>query len=64
MEEPYIFGKKCIEGTECPLHDAVKLNIPDIADKIDWLMREYDLDEASAQACLDWHELVTNQEMK
>jgi len=57
----FLFGKMDIEGECYPLVESTQINIPDIEDKIDWLMKKYGFDEAGAQACLDWHELIQKQ---
>ena len=57
MEE-FVFGFMDVEGESYPLIEVKEINIPDISNKIVWLMTKYGFDEASAQACLDWHELI------
>jgi len=59
--EYFLFGKMDVEGESYPLVESTHINIPDIDNKISWLMSKYGFSEASAQACLDWHELIQQQ---
>ena len=60
--EYFCFGKMDIEGESCPCIESTKISIPDIDDKISWLMEKYGFDEAGANACLDWYELIQKQD--